>query len=76
MKRLWIIAALLSLATPAAARDGYVLHSYCDGHYCSTYYGPRTYDNSARVIHVPVNTQPNTNPNWGRGCRSCADASK
>jgi hypothetical protein len=77
VKTLLTLAALLSLATPAAAyRQDYVLHSYCSATACYSYWGPRTLDNSARVLHVPADMNFNTNPAWGKGCRSCADVSK
>jgi hypothetical protein len=33
-------------------------------------------NNDARVLTVPQDMPFNTNPNWGRNCRSCADLSK
>jgi hypothetical protein len=32
--------------------------------------------NSPQIVSVPANMEFNTNPNWGKGCRSCADVSK
>jgi hypothetical protein len=32
--------------------------------------------NNATVLTVPQDMNFNTNPNWGKGCRSCFDASK
>jgi len=57
-------------------RRDYVLHSTCNAYACWSYWGPRTLDNSARVLHVPADMNFNTNPQWGKGCRSCADVSK
>lgn len=86
MKRILIIAALLSASvTPAAALDWRFVDAYGDrlsvscyhsayGHNCRSWWNGT--GNSARVIAVPADSVPNTNPNWGRGCRSCFDASK
>lgn len=84
LKTIATAAALLSLAAPAQA---YTTWQFANGDRLSAscYYGSYGYQcrswwngtgNSAQVIHVPANMEFNTNPAWGKGCRSCADVSK
>lgn len=87
MKRtLLTFAALLSLAAPATAGEWH--YSTIDGdRYSTSCYYSEVYGgyncrswmngtgNAARVVRVPAHIEFNTNPAWGRGCRSCADVS-
>ena len=97
MRRLWIVAALLSLSSSAFADGGHYGGGRSDGgwnrgggynhtisrhslsyRYWSGYYGDTwgLMPNNARVLHVPQDMNFNDNPDWGKGCRSCADVSK
>jgi hypothetical protein len=78
--------ALLSLATPAAA-DSTSTYRLENGDVVSTscYHGAYGWQcrswtngsgNNPQVVHVPADYTPNTNPAWGRGCRSCDGAAK
>jgi hypothetical protein len=87
VKRLLLTcAALLSLAAPANA-DATATYRYENGDVVSTscYRGAYGYQcrtwtngsgNSPQIVNVPADYTPNTNPNWGRGCRSCDGAAK
>jgi hypothetical protein len=92
MKLILTAAALLSLAFVADAvlsrakaydatyryGNGDVLRQSCYrgayGLQCREWWNGA--GNSAQIVNVPTNMEFNTNPNWGRGCRSCADVSK
>jgi len=91
MKRLFLLAALLSFAAPAKAEttwrfdNGETLSTSCYfgdyGYSCRSWWNGT--GNSALVVNVPGNIEFNANPAWGRpsadlprGCRSCADVSK
>jgi hypothetical protein len=84
VKTLLTFAALLSLAAPAQAETHWRFENG-DRLSSSCYYGAygwqcRSWWNgtgqAAQVIRVPANMEFNTNPAWGKGCRSCADVSK
>jgi hypothetical protein len=91
LKPFLLAVALLSAAFAADALLSHAkadtTWQFADGDRLSTscYYGAYGWQcrswwngtgNAARVVHVPANMEFNTNPAWGRGCRSCADVSK
>lgn len=85
MTKLLLIAAVLVASQPAHAdfrlytgNGGSVSASCYRSFYgttCRTWHSDGM-SNNARVIAQPVDITPNTNPDWGKGCNSCADVSK
>lgn len=85
MKLILTVAALLSLAAPANAYTS--TYRDADGNTYSTscYHGSYGWQcrswtngtgNSAQVVRAPINMEVNTNPEWGKGCRSCDGGAK
>lgn len=81
LHKLNLVAAFVIIAAVAgcgkAQAGGYVYSSACDSYgNCSSYYGPRTYDNTARIIIVPkhLQTDPTVSAkDWGKACSSCVN---
>jgi len=79
MKHVLIVATLLAIATPASAdyRRPRV-HLFGVTQFPSHW----LLDRGPRIVNVPTRmdgslaVEFNDNPNWGRNCRSCFDASK
>ena len=86
MKKFLLIATALLITSSAHAdfrvttANGYQVGASCYrsfyGTTCRTWEsGNTTLGTNARVVPVDI-ANPNTNPDWGKGCRSCYDATK
>lgn len=84
MTKLILVAALLVASMPAhadyiyTAPNGSQIGTSCYkgsyGYQCRTWQTGNIY--GERAAPAPIDTTPNTNPNWGKGCKSCDDVSK
>jgi hypothetical protein len=75
---LLLIVLALIFAIPAAFAGGDVIVTSCSrssyGTTCLTSINGT--GSSPQIVHVPQDMKFNTDPNWGRNCRSCVDLSK